>query len=137
MYSDGASEVILGAVLRGRRDDVLVATKVRFPMGSGPNDGGLSRHHLIRGCEDSLRRLQTGHLDLYQLYEWDGLTPVEETLEALMKAVHAAERDGLPRVVSQQICYSLQGRDAAYELIPAAVDQGLRVLVWSPLAGAC
>ncbi|HEX8626678.1 MAG TPA: aldo/keto reductase [Catenuloplanes sp.] len=157
IYSDGASEEIVGEVLRGRRDEVLVATKVRFAMGAGPNDGGLSRHHIVNGCEASLRRLQTDHIDLYQLHEWDGRTPLEETLEALdllvragkvryvglsnfagwqlMKALGTAERTGLPRFISQQIYYSLQGRDAEYELIPAAVDQGLGVLVWSPLAG--
>jgi aryl-alcohol dehydrogenase-like predicted oxidoreductase len=157
VYSDGAAEEIVGEVLRGRRDDVLVATKVRFPMGPGPNDAGLSRHHILAGCEASLRRLQTDHIDLYQLHEWDGVTPAEETLDALdllvrsgkvryvglsnyaawqlMKALGVAERSGLPRPVSQQIYYSLQARDAEYELIPAAVDQGLGVLVWSPLAG--
>jgi aryl-alcohol dehydrogenase-like predicted oxidoreductase len=157
VYSDGASEEIVGEVLRGRRDNVLLATKVRFAMGPGPNDAGLSRHHLIAGCEASLRRLQTDHIDLYQLHEWDGLTPLEETFEALdllvragkvryvgvsnfagwqlMKAVGTAERGGLPRPDSQQIYYSLQARDAEYELIPTAVDQGLGVLVWSPLAG--
>ncbi len=157
VYSDGQSEEILGEVLRGRRDQVLVATKVRMPMGSGPNDAGLSRHHVVSGCEASLRRLGTGHIDLYQVHEWDGLTPLEETLEALdllvrsgkvryvgasnyaawqlMKALGVAERAGLPRFVSQQIYYSLQAREAEYELIPLAIDQGLGVLVWSPLAG--
>jgi aryl-alcohol dehydrogenase-like predicted oxidoreductase len=157
VYSDGLSEEILGEVLRGRRDDVLVATKVRMAMGPGPNDAGLSRHHILSGCEASLRRLGTDHIDLYQVHEWDGQTPLEETLEALdllvqagkvryvgasnyagwqlMKALGTAERTGLPRFVSEQIYYSLQARDAEYELIPAAVDQGLGVLVWSPLAG--
>jgi aryl-alcohol dehydrogenase-like predicted oxidoreductase len=157
VYSDGLAEEILGEVLRGRRDDVLVATKVRMAMGAGPNDAGLSRHHILSGCEASLRRLGTDHIDLYQVHEWDGLTPLEETLEALdllvqagkvryvgasnyagwqlMKALGTAERTGLPRFVSEQIYYSLQARDAEYELIPAAVDQGLGVLVWSPLAG--
>ena len=157
VYSDGRSEEIVGEVLRGRRDQVLVATKVRMPMGPGPNDAGLSRHHIVSGCEASLRRLGTDHIDLYQVHEWDGLTPLEETLEALdlllrsgkvryvgasnyaawqlMKALGTAGRHGLPRFVSQQIYYSLQARDAEYELIPAAVDQGLGVLVWSPLAG--
>jgi aryl-alcohol dehydrogenase-like predicted oxidoreductase len=157
VYSGGRSEEIVGEVLRGRRDQVLVATKVRMPMGSGPNDAGLSRHHVIAGCEASLRRLETDHIDLYQVHEWDGLTPLEETLAALellvssgkvryvgasnyagwqlMKALGTAEREGLPKFVSQQIYYSLQARDAEYELIPAAVDQGLGVLVWSPLAG--
>jgi aryl-alcohol dehydrogenase-like predicted oxidoreductase len=160
VYSDGESERIVGEVLRGlagRRDDVLVATKVRMPMGPGPNDAGLSRQHVIAGCEASLRRLGTDHIDLYQLHEWDGVTPLQETFEALdllvrsgkvryvglsnyagwqlMKAVGTAILHGLPRPVSQQIYYSLQARDAEYELIPAAVDQHLGVLVWSPLAG--
>jgi len=165
VYSDGQAEEILGEVLKGRRgealtarrDEVLVATKVRMPMGDGPNDAGLSRQHVISGCEASLRRLGTDHIDLYQLHEWDGQTPVEETLEALdllvqtgkvryvgasnyaawqlMKALGTAERLGLPRFVSQQIHYSLYSREVEYELIPLAVDQGLGVLVWSPLAG--
>ena len=157
VYSGGRSEEILGEVLRGRRDQVLVATKVRMPMGRGPNDAGLSRHHVVSGCEASLRRLGTDHIDLYQVHEWDGHTPLEETLEALdllvrsgkvryvgasnyaswqlMKALGTAERHGLPRFVSQQIYYSLQAREAEYELIPLAIDQGLGVLVWSPLAG--
>jgi aryl-alcohol dehydrogenase-like predicted oxidoreductase len=157
VYSDGRSEEIVGEVLTGRRDEVLVATKVRMSMGDGPNDAGLSRHHIISGCEASLRRLGTDHIDLYQVHEWDGQTPLEETLSALdhlvqsgkvrylgasnytawqlMKALGTAERLGLPRFVSQQIYYSLQAREAEYELIPLAVDQGLGVLVWSPLAG--
>jgi len=73
----------LGQALRGRRDQVLVATKVGMPLGDGPNDAGLSRHHILTGCEASLRRLGTDHIDLYQLHRWDGLTPLEETLEAL------------------------------------------------------
>src|SRR5829696_1194709 len=79
-YSDGLSEEITGRALEGRRDRVLIATKVRFPMGDGPNDAGLSRHHLIRACEASLRRLGTDVIDLYQVHEWDGVTPMEETL---------------------------------------------------------
>jgi aryl-alcohol dehydrogenase-like predicted oxidoreductase len=156
VYSSGLSEEIVGQVLRGR-DDVLVATKVRMAMGPGPNDAGLSRQHIVSGCEASLRRLGTDHIDLYQVHEWDGVTPLEETLDALdllvrsgkvryvgasnyagwqlMKALGLADRHGLPRFASQQIYYSLQSRDAEYELIPAAVDQGLGVLVWSPLAG--
>jgi aryl-alcohol dehydrogenase-like predicted oxidoreductase len=157
VYSGGLSEEIVGEVLRGRRDQVLIATKVRMPMGAGPNDAGLSRHHVISGCEASLRRLGTDHIDLYQVHEWDGQTPLAETLAALdelvrsgkvryvgcsnyaawqlMKALGIAGARGLPRFVSQQIYYSLQAREAEYELIPAAVDQGLGVLVWSPLAG--
>src|SRR4051794_23697456 len=157
--SDGLSEEIVGEVLdaNGRRDRALIATKARMPMGDGPNDAGLSRHHIIHGCEASLRRLRTDHIDLYQVHEWDGQTPLEESLDALdllvrdgkiryvgvsnfagwqlMKALGTSDRTGLPRFVSEQIYYSLQARDAEYELIPAAVDQGLGVLVWSPLAG--
>jgi aryl-alcohol dehydrogenase-like predicted oxidoreductase len=157
VYSGGLSEEIVGQAVKGRRDDVLLATKVRMPMGDGPNDAGLSRHHIISGCEDSLRRLGTDHIDLYQVHEWDGQTPLEETLDALdllvrsgkvryvgasnytawqlMKALGTADRSSLPRFVSQQIYYSLQAREAEYELVPLAVDQGLGVLVWSPLAG--
>jgi aryl-alcohol dehydrogenase-like predicted oxidoreductase len=157
VYSRGLSEEIVGEVLKGRRDKVLIATKVRMPMGPGPNDAGLTRHHVIAGCEASLRRLGTDHIDLYQVHEWDGVTPLEETLAALdllvragkvryvgasnyagwqlLKALGTADRLGLPRFTSQQIYYSLQARDAEYELIPAAVDQNLGVLVWSPLAG--
>jgi aryl-alcohol dehydrogenase-like predicted oxidoreductase len=159
VYSDGLSEEIVGEVLAdaGRRDRTLVATKARMPMGDGPNDAGLSRHHLIRECEASLRRLRTDHVDLYQVHEWDGQTPLEETLEALdtlvrsgkvryvgasnytgwqlMKALATADRHGYQRFVGHQIYYSLQARDAEYELVPLALDQGLGILVWSPLAG--
>jgi aryl-alcohol dehydrogenase-like predicted oxidoreductase len=157
VYSGGLSEEILGQVLEGRRDQVLVATKARMPMGEGPNDAGLSRHHLVRECEASLRRLRADHIDLYQVHEWDGQTPLEETLQALddlvragkvryvgcsnyagwqlMKALGVADREGLGRFSSQQIHYTLQAREAEYELVPIAIDQGLGVLVWSPLAG--
>jgi aryl-alcohol dehydrogenase-like predicted oxidoreductase len=157
VYSNGRSEEIVGEALAGRRDEFLVATKVRMGMGDGPNDQGLSRHHIIAGCEASLRRLQTDHIDLYQVHEWDGATPLEETLAALehlvdagkvryvgvsnytgwqlMKALAISDRDRLPRFVSQQIYYSLQERSAEYELLPLAVDQGLGTMVWSPLAG--
>jgi aryl-alcohol dehydrogenase-like predicted oxidoreductase len=156
-YSEGMSEEIIGQILEGRRDDVLVATKVRFRMGPGPNDLGLSRHHIIRAAEASLRRLRTDHIDLYQVHEWDGLTPLEETLGALddlvrsgkvryvgvsnyaawqiMKALGISARDHLPRFVSQQIHYSLQAREAEFELVPLTLDQGLGILVWSPLGG--
>jgi len=157
VYSAGRSEEIVGEALAGRRDEVLLATKVRMPMGDGPNDAGLSRHHVIRSAEASLRRLRTDHIDLYQAHEWDGQTPLEETLTAfeslvqsgkvryvgcsnhtgwqLMKALGVAERTGGARYVSQQIYYSLQARDAESELVPVSVDQGLGILVWSPLAG--
>ena len=157
IYSHGRSEELIGEALAGRREDVLIATKARFPMGDGPNDAGLSRHHLIEACEASLRRLQTDHIDLYQVHEWDGQTPLEETLAALehlidsgkiryagcsnfagwhvMKALGIADRTGLPRFVSQQVYLSLQERSAEYEIVPSAIDQGLGLLIWSPLAG--
>ena len=91
VYSGGLSEEILGKVLQGRRDQVLVATKARMPMGEGPNDAGLSRHHLIRECEASLRRLGTDRIDLYQVHEWDGQTPLDETLAALDDLVRAGK----------------------------------------------
>lgn len=157
VYSDGASEEIVGQALGGKRQQVLLATKARFPVGTGPNDQGLSRHHLLRACEASLRRLRTDVIDLYQLHEWDGQTPLQETLEALdlllrqgkvryvgcsnfsgwhlMKALGISERAQLPRFVSQQIHYTLEAREAEYELLPIAVDQGVDALIWSPLAG--
>ncbi|HVV24557.1 MAG TPA: aldo/keto reductase [Pseudonocardiaceae bacterium] len=157
VYSGGLSEEIVGEAMKGRWNRALVATKARMGMGDGPNDAGLSRHHLINECEASLRRLGTDHIDLYQVHEWDGVTPLEETLSALddlvhagkvryigcsnysgwhlMKALATSDRMGTTRFVSQQIYYSLQARDAEYELIPAAIDQGLGLLVWSPLAG--
>ena len=157
VYSDGASEEVVGEAVKGRRDQLLIATKARFEMGPGPNDAGLSRHHLIEACEASLRRLQTDHIDLYQVHEWDGQTPLEETLGALehlvqagkvryvgcsnfagwqvMKALGIAERDRLPAFVSQQVYMSLQERSAEYEIVPSALDQGLGLLIWSPLAG--
>jgi aryl-alcohol dehydrogenase-like predicted oxidoreductase len=157
VYSDGAAEEIVGHALEGRRDRVLLATKARFPMGPGPNDAGLSRHHLIEACEASLRRLRTDHIDLYQVHEWDGQSPLEETLAALdhliqsgkvrylgcsnfagwqvMKALGTADRLRLPRFVSQQVYLSLQERSAEYEIVPSALDQGLGLLIWSPLAG--
>lgn len=158
VYSGGLAEEILGQALQGgRRNRILLATKARMRMGSGPNDAGSSRHHLMAECENSLRRLNTDHIDLYQLHEWDGQTPVDETLETLdtlvrsgkvryvgvsnysgwhvMKALSASERHHYVRPVCQQIYYSLQAREAEYELVPISLDQGLGVLVWSPLAG--
>ncbi len=157
VYSSGASEEIVGQALGSDREDVLIATKVRMPMGDGPNDAGLSRHHIIRAAEASLRRLGTDYIDLYQVHEWDGQTPLEETLSALdslvqsgkvryigasnyaawhlMKALWTSDRNGLQRFVSQQIYYSLQAREAENELVPVSIDQGLGILVWSPIAG--
>jgi aryl-alcohol dehydrogenase-like predicted oxidoreductase len=157
VYSDGLSEEIVGEILQGRRERALVATKLRMPMGDRPNDAGLSRHHIIEQCEASLRRLQVDHIDLLQVHEWDGATPLEETLAALdalvtqgkvryigcsnysgwhlMKAIGISRERGFESFVSQQIHYTLQAREAEYELVPIAVDQGVEILVWSPLAG--
>src|SRR4051794_1828475 len=157
VYSAGVSEDILGEALEGRRDRLLLATKARMPMGDGPNDAGLSRHHVIAGCEASLRRLKVDHIDLFQVHEWDGHTPLEETLHALdtlvrdgkvryvgasnyagwqlMKALAVADAHCYQRFVSQQIHYTLQAREAEYELVPLTIDQGVGILVWSPLAG--
>ena len=158
IYSTGACEEIIGEVLGGKRKDgVLIATKARFSMGPGPNDGGLSRHHLISACQASLKRLKTDVIDLYQVHEWDGQTPLEETMEALdtlvrqgkvryigcsnysgwhiMKALGISALEHRQRFVSQQIHYTLEAREAEYELVPISIDQGLGILVWSPLAG--
>ena len=158
VYSGGGSEELIGEAMGGKRKPgMLIATKARFSMGPGPNDRGLSRWHLIRECEASLKRLRTDVIDLYQVHQWDGLTPLEETMEALdslvrsgkvryigcsnysgwhiMKAMEVARRDGRVPFVSEQIHYTLQAREAEYELIPIAVDQKLGVLVWSPIAG--
>ncbi len=156
MYSIGRSEEILGEVLEGRRDKVLVSSKARMRIGDGPNDEGVSRYHLIRECERSLKRLRTDHIDIYFMHEWDGLTPAEEMLSALdtlvsqgkvryvgcsnysgwhiMKALGVADLKNYPRFVTQQIHYTLEAREAEYELLPISVDQGLGVMVWSPLA---
>lgn len=158
VYSNGLSEEIIGEALGGKRkNDVLIASKARMRIGDGPNDEGLSRHHLIRECEKSLKRLKTDVIDIYLLHEWDGVTPLEETLEALdtlvrqgkvryvgcsnfsgwhvMKALGISDRDHLPRFVAQQIHYTPEAREAEYELLPISLDQGLGVMVWSPLAG--
>ncbi len=157
IYSEGRSEEIVGQAIKGRRDDIVLATKARFPMGSGENDGGLSRRYLISACEASLRRLGTDYIDLYQVHERDGVTPMEETLDTLNTLVHQGKvryigvsnhsgwhvakalgisaRLGLQRYVTQQIYYSLLDRHAEYELIPLSIDEDLGVLVWSPLAG--
>ncbi|RWX69410.1 aldo/keto reductase [Mesorhizobium sp. M2A.F.Ca.ET.039.01.1.1] len=158
VYSGGKSEEIIGEILGGKRKGgLLLATKARFRMGEGPNEVGSSRHHLIAACEASLRRMKTDVIDLYQLHEWDGQTPLEETMEALdtlvrdgkvryigcsnfsgwhiMKALGVSDKDRRQRFVSQQIHYTLEARDAEYELLPVSIDQGLGTLIWSPLAG--
>ena len=157
VYSTGKSEEVVGEVLKGRSSQILVGSKVRFPMGKGPNEQGLSRFHIIEQCEASLKRLKRDRIDIYYLHQWDGMTPVEEIMEALdtlvsqgkiryaacsnfsgwhiMKCLMAAERLGYQRFVCQQIHYSVESRDAEYELLPIAVDQGVAVQVWSPIAG--
>ncbi|HWF54635.1 MAG TPA: aldo/keto reductase [Solirubrobacteraceae bacterium] len=157
MYSHGLSEEIVGEALEGRRDRLMVATKVRFPMGDGANDAGLSRRHVIASCEASLTRLRADHIDLYQLHEWDGETPAEEYLEALdtlirdgkiryvgasnftawqlMKTLAVADHHGYQRFVAHQIHYTPQARESEFELLPAGLDQGVGTMVWSPLAG--
>jgi aryl-alcohol dehydrogenase-like predicted oxidoreductase len=156
-YSTGVAEEITGEALGKKRDQLLLFTKVRFPMGQGPNDRGLSRYHIIQQAEASLKRLKTDRIDLYQVHEWDGLTPLEETLHALdtlvrdgkvryigvsnysawhlMKALAISDSHLYQRFVSQQIHYTLEAREAEYELVPLSLDQGLGILVWSPLAG--
>jgi aryl-alcohol dehydrogenase-like predicted oxidoreductase len=153
----GLSEEILGQALGKRRADALVATKLNGPMGEGPNDRGQSRHHIIAACEASLRRLGTDYIDLYQVHSVDERTPMEETLSALddlvrqgkvryigcsnysawhlMKALSVSERRGFERYVSLQAYYSLVARELEHELLPVSQDQGVGVLVWSPLAG--
>jgi aryl-alcohol dehydrogenase-like predicted oxidoreductase len=155
-YGQGVAEQIVGQLLKGR-PEVLVSTKVAFPTGPTPNDRGLSRRHVLESAETSLRRLQRDHIDLYHLHLWDGLTPVEETLEALdllvrsgkvryiavsnfsawhvMKLIAAADAMGAPRPIAQQIHYTPHVRDAEFELLPLGLDQGLGTLVWSPLGG--
>jgi aryl-alcohol dehydrogenase-like predicted oxidoreductase len=155
VYSNGASEEVLGAAIKGRRDQVLLSTKTGLPMGDGPGDAGTSRTRLIKATEDALRRLGTDHIDLLQLHAFDAGTPIEEvlsTLDALvragkvryvgvsnfagwqlMKSLSLADRHGYPRYVAHQAYYSLIGRDYEWELMPLGLDQGVGALVWSPL----
>lgn len=156
VYTAGQSEEILGQALGSRRKDILVATKAFGRMGPHAHDVGLSRRHLIEACDDSLRRLGTDWIDLYQVHSFDALTPLDETLRALddlvtsgkvryvgcsnysgwqlMKAQATSERRGFERFVGQQIQYSLMVRDAEHELLPCGIDQGVGALIWSPLA---
>jgi aryl-alcohol dehydrogenase-like predicted oxidoreductase len=156
-YSMGLSEEIIGEALGDKRDRMLIATKARMRLGEGANEAGTSRWHVIHECERSLKRLRTDHIDLYFMHEWDGQTPLEETLEALdslvrsgkvrylgcsnysawhlMKALGVSDRFGYQRFVAQQIHYTLQAREAEYELVPVALDQGVGIMVWSPIAG--
>ncbi|HEY4177482.1 MAG TPA: aldo/keto reductase [Kofleriaceae bacterium] len=155
VYSNGASEEILGEAIAGRRDDVLISTKTGLPMGEGPQQWGASRTRLIRAVEDSLRRLKTDRIDLLQLHAFDASTPTEELMHTLasliaagkvryagvsnypgwqlMKAQAIADRHGLPRMVAHQVYYSLIGRAYESDLLPLAADQGVGAVVWSPL----
>ena len=158
-YSDGESERITGSLLRRlfrHRDDYVLATKVYFPMGDGPNDGGLSRKHIMAAIDASLTRLGTSYVDLYQIHRWDYQTPIEETMAALhdvvtagkaryigasamfawqfAKAQHTAERNGWTRFASMQNHYNLIYREEEREMIPLCADQGVAVLPYSPLA---
>ena len=156
IYSGGRSEEVLGKALAGRRDQVLLSTKAAFRMDNGPNELGSSRYHLIRACEDSLRRLKTDHIDIYTMHGFDALTPVEETLRTLdtlvqsgkvryiacsnfsgwhlMKSLATAQTYGWTRYVAHQAFYSLVGREYEWELMPLALDQKVGTIVWSPLA---
>lgn len=155
VYSNGASEEVLGAALAGRRDRALISTKTSLPMGDGPNDAGSSRFRLIRAVEDALKRLRTDYIDLLQLHAFDAATPIEEVLNTLdtlvrdgkvryvgvsnfagwqiMKSLAVADRHGWPRYVANQVYYSLIGRDYEWDLMPLGEDQGLGALAWSPL----
>jgi len=155
VYSDGASESILGAALKGRRDRAIVSTKLTLRAGDGPNDVGASRHHLIAGVDKALKRLDTDYIDLLQLHHSDAMTPVEQVMSALddlvragkvrylgvsnfsgwqlMKSQAAADKHGYSRYVANQTYYSLIGRDYEWELMPLGLDQGVGAVVWSPL----
>lgn len=155
IYSDGASEEVLGQAIRGRRDQVILSTKMGLPTGPGGNDAGVGRDRLIRGVDAVLRRLGTDRIDILQLHAHDAATPVEEvvaTLDdlirmgklrhagvsnypgwALMKALAAADRTGRNRFVAHQVYYSLIGRDYEWELMKLGLDQKVGALVWSPL----
>ena len=157
VYSKGVSEEITGRTIKGVRDEVVLATKVYFPMGEGPNDTGLSRKHVTQGCEDSLRRLGTDYIDLYQVHCWDSATPLKETLSALtdlvrsgkvryigvsnftgwqlVKSVCLSEANGLERFVCLQPQYSLVERNIEREILPICLEEGLGVIPWSPLGG--
>ncbi|WP_058043464.1 aldo/keto reductase [Streptomyces roseifaciens] len=155
VYSAGASEEVLGAAIKGRRDEVIISTKAGLPMGDGPADAGTSRSRLIKAVEDALRRLGTDYIDLFQLHAFDAGTPVEEVLSTLddlvragkirytgvsnfagwqlMKSLGTADKHGYQRYAAHQVYYSLIGRDYEWELMPLGLDQGVGAVVWSPL----
>ena len=154
-YSDGASEEILGAALEGRRNQAIISTKIGLRVGTGENEVGSSRSHLIGGVDRALKRLKTDYIDLLQLHQFDAKTPLENVLSTLdilvrsgkvrfigasnfsgwhlMKALKISEQCGYERFVANQTYYSLAGRDYEWELMPLGIDQGIGALVWSPL----
>jgi aryl-alcohol dehydrogenase (NADP+) len=156
VYSLGRSEEITGECLKGYRDDVIIATKVRDTMGEGPNDSGLSRFHIMKQVKASLKRLQTDHIDLYQIHRWDYATPIEETLTTLndivrqgmaryigassmfawqfLSALNTSEKLGLEKFVSMQNHYNLVYREEEREMIPLCREEGIAIIPWSPLA---
>jgi aryl-alcohol dehydrogenase-like predicted oxidoreductase len=157
VYSKGISERMLGKALGAKRKNVVIATKGEGRMEDGPNGEGHSRYHLIKACEESLKRLNTDYIDLYQVHSFDFSTPLEEMLNALnylvqsgkvryigvsnffawqiLKLMSISERHNWEKIISLQAYYSLLGRDLEYELIPACLDQGIGIIVWSPLHG--
>jgi len=156
VYSRGVAEEILGKALEGMRDKVLISTKATFPMGEGPNDVGSSRFHLVKSCEDSLRRLKTDYIDIYHMHGFDANTPVDETLKTLdnliqsgkvryiacsnfsgwhlMKSLSVSERYGWSKYIAHQAYYSLLDREFEWELMPLGIDQKVSTMVWSPLS---
>jgi aryl-alcohol dehydrogenase-like predicted oxidoreductase len=156
VYSRGASEEILGKAIRGLRNRLLISTKVTFPMTDETNDFGSSRFNIVKSCEDSLKRLNTDHIDIYHLHGFDANTPVEETLKTLdnlvqsgkvryiacsnfsgwhlMKSLSVSERYGWAKYIAHQTYYSLLNRDYEWELMPLGIDQKVGAIVWSPLA---
>ena len=157
VYSAGAAEEILGKAIAGKRQHLLLSTKAGFTMGSGANDYGSSRLHLVKSCEESLKRLKTDYIDIYHMHGFDGVTPVEETLKTLdalvqsgkvryiacsnfsgwhlMKSLSVSERFGWTKYIAHQAYYSLLDREFEWELMPLGIDQQMGTIVWSPLAG--
>ncbi len=157
VYANGRSEEIVGKAIKGRRDQVVLATKVRFAMGQGPNDKGLSRAHILQSVEDSLRRLDTDHIDLLYMHCWDPLTPIKESLRAfddlvvagkvryigvsnfkawqLMKSLGLSETNGWARFIAAQYQYSLVVRDIEHEFTDLCLNEGVSITPWGPLGG--
>ena len=155
VYTRGASEEILGRWLKGQpRDDLIIATKVRFPMGEGPNDAGLSRKHILAGVEASLKRMDSDYIDLYQIHGWDPGTPLEESLQTLdgliksgkvryigasnltawqlQKAVDISRQNGWEPFSSLQPLYNLLDRELEWDLVPVCLNEGVGIIPWSP-----